>query len=128
MDKINPKLSVVLSVYNEEQNIPVLIPQLVEMLKNLPIDYEIIAVNDGSKDASLNALKQAQEQFENIKIVNLTRNFGHEIAMSAGMDISCGDAVLFMDSDMQNPPSVAKKMIEKWLEGVEIVLSKRKIY
>ena len=128
MDKITPKLSVVLSVYNEEQNIPLLIPQLVEMLKTLPINYEIVAVNDGSKDKSLEKLQEAQEKYENIKIVNFTRNFGHEVAMSAGMDCSNGDSILFMDSDMQNPPSVAKQMIQHWLNGFEIVLSKRKIY
>lgn len=128
MDKITKKLSVVLSVYNEEKNISVLIPKLISILETLPIQYEIIAVNDGSNDDSLQMLKTEQKSCPHLQIVNFTRNFGHEVAMSAGMDHATGEAVLFMDSDMQNPPSVAKQMIEKWLEGYEIVLSKRKEY
>lgn len=132
MDQIK-KISVIVSIYNEEQNIPILLPKLKVMLndfqKTNQLENEIICVNDGSKDLSLIKLQEEQNNNTNIKIVNFTRNFGHEIAMTAGMNYATGDAALFMDGDMQNPPEVAKQMIESWIvKGYDIVLSKRKKY
>ncbi len=129
MFEIKKSLSIVVSVYNEEQNINPVLTQLIHEIQVFQeqISFEIICVNDGSKDNSLRELQKFQEVFP-IKIVNFTRNFGHEIAMTAGMDCATGDAVLFMDGDGQNPPSVILEMIAKWLEGFDIVLSKRRNY
>ena len=129
MLEVKKILSIVVSVYNEEENINPVLMQLIHEIQVFKeqIAFEIICVNDGSKDNSLNELQKLQEIYP-IKIVNFTRNFGHEIAMTAGMDFATGDAVLFMDGDGQNPPSVILEMITKWLEGFDIVLSKRRNY
>ena len=129
MLEVKKSLSIVVSVYNEEENINPVLTQLIHEIQVFQeqIAFEIICVNDGSKDSSLNELQKLQEVYP-IKIVNFTRNFGHEIAMTAGMDFATGDAVLFMDGDGQNPPSVILEMITKWLEGFDIVLSKRRSY
>ncbi len=129
MLEVKKNLSIVVSVYNEEQNINPVLTQLIHELQVFQEQtaFEIICVNDGSKDSTLQELQKIQENHE-IKIVNFTRNFGHEIAMTAGMDIATGDAVLFMDGDGQNPTSVIVEMIQKWLDGFDIVLSKRRNY
>ncbi len=122
-------LSIVISVYNEEKNINPVLNELfsaIEIFKSR-VFFEIICVNDGSNDNSFLELQKMQEIFP-IKIVNFTRNFGHEIAMTAGMDHANGDAVLFMDGDGQNPSTVVVDMIEKWISGFDIVLSQRKAY
>lgn len=129
MLEVKKSLSIVVSVYNEQENINPVLTQLIHEIQVFKeqIAFEIICVNDGSEDNSLNELQQFQAIYP-IKIVNFTRNFGHEIAMTAGMDFATGDAVLFMDGDGQNPPSVILEMITKWLEGFDIVLSKRRNY
>ena len=129
MCEVKKSLSIVVSIYNEEENINPVLMQLIHEIQVFKerITFEIICVNDGSKDNSLRELQKFQEIYP-IKIVNFTRNFGHEIAMTAGIDFAAGDAVLFMDGDGQNPPSVILEMIAKWLEGFDIVLSKRRNY
>jgi len=119
------KISVVIPIYNEEKNIPVLI---IELQKNLNVysDYEIIFVNDGSKDTSENILKEACSQDAKIKLINLSRNFGHQEALTAGLENANGDAVIMMDGDMQDPPSLIPSMIEKWKEGFEVVYTVKK--
>ena len=99
MEKIKSKklISLVISAYNEEQNINPLYEELIKVLRTIDINYEIIFVNDGSKDHSLVRMVALAEQDQNIKIVNFSRNFGHEIAMTAGMDYANGDALIFMD-------------------------------
>ena len=124
--KDQKKVSIVISVYNEEGNIEELYSQLSEQLSYLPeIRYEIIFVNDGSKDSSLKIMKSILEKDSNIRIVNLSRNYGHEIAMTAGMDYAVGDCVVFMDSDLQHPPPIVPKMIKHWQAGSKMVLTKR---
>ncbi len=127
MEKIVPKklVSLVISVYNEEKNIEPLYQSLIEALQVIDLNYEIIFVNDGSKDFSLIKMMELAENDKNIKIVNFSRNFGHEIAMTAGMDYAKGDCLIFMDSDLQHPPYLIKDMLEKWLAGVDVVMTKR---
>lgn len=118
-------VSIVISVYNEASNIKELYAQLSAALAECDlVDYEIIFVNDGSSDDTLLNCKILSSFDNRIKIVNFTRNFGHEIAMTAGLDYSKGDAVIFMDGDLQHPPRLIPVMIQKWLEGHEIVLTK----
>lgn len=123
-------ISIVISAYNEEGNINALYKELLKNTKEKnslaeKYEFEYIFVNDGSADKTLSYIEKLQQKDTDIKIVNLKRNFGHEIAMTAGMDYAKGDAVIFMDADLQHPPVYIPQMIEAWAEGAEIVLSRR---
>lgn len=122
----NKLISIVISAYNEEKNVTELHNQLLANLTNIKdIDFEFLYVDDGSNDKTFNACQRLQQKDERIKIIQLKRNFGHEIAMTAGMDYAKGDAVIFMDADLQHPASYIPKMINAWQNGKEIVLTKR---
>jgi len=127
MEKIESKklISLVISAYNEEDNIEPLYLELLKVLQKINVSYEIIFVNDGSKDNSLIKMVELSEIDKNIKIVNFSRNFGHEIAMTAGMDYADGDALIFMDSDLQHPPELIKTMVDLWISGIDVVITKR---
>jgi dolichol-phosphate mannosyltransferase len=118
-------ISIVVPLFNEEGNLRELYNQLKKYLTEFDqVDYEIIFVNDGSVDNSLEIVKSILASDDKIKIINFARNFGHEIAMTAGLDHAKGEAVIFMDADLQHPPALVPKMIEKWLEGYDVVLTK----
>ena len=117
-------ISIVISVYNEEKNIPKLIEEIWSNVAN-KFDYELIFVNDGSTDKTEEIIDLFCKEDTRIKLLNFTKNYGHEIAMSAGMDIAGGDAVIFMDADLQHPPSLLPELINQWEEGSKIVLTKR---
>lgn len=120
------KVSIVISAYNEEGNVAELHKELDKELKNVKnVTFEILFVDDGSKDGTLKAVEKLQKKDKRVKIVQLKRNFGHEIAMTAGMDYAKGDAVIFMDADLQHPPVYIPQMIKAWQDGAEIVLTKR---
>lgn len=122
----NKTVSIVISAYNEEGNIDKLYEELNKTIKTINnINFEIIFVNDGSTDNTLKKIKSLQDKDINIKIINFNRNYGHEIAMTAGMNNAKGDAIIFMDSDLQHPPFYIKEMIKKWENGTDIVLTKR---
>jgi len=120
-------VSIVISLYNEEENIEKLFEELhkVESEISKEVDIEYICVNDGSSDHTLSLLSKQMQKSKNLKIFNFYRNFGHEIAMTAGMEQSSGDAVIFMDGDLQHPPSYIKDMVGYWLEGYSVVLTKK---
>lgn len=119
-------VSIVISAYNEEGNIKKLYEELSKELNKISkVKFEILFVDDGSKDHTFNEIKKLVDQDSRVKIVELKRNFGHEIAMTAGMDYAKGDAVIFMDSDLQHPPLYVPQMVDAWLDGFEIVLTKR---
>jgi dolichol-phosphate mannosyltransferase len=120
MNKIST-LTVVVSVYNEEEVLEIFWGELEEYLKRLDVQYEVIFVNDGSTDNSQDILRHLSKIDNNIKVVNLSMNFGHEAAMTAGIDYSTGDAVVCMDADLQHPPSMLDEMVLKFTEGYEIV-------
>ncbi|MDR3343411.1 MAG: glycosyltransferase family 2 protein [Treponema sp.] len=134
---MNKKLvSIVVSAYNEAENIDELYRRLADTVALLEsLSFELIFVNDGSTDATLKKITCLQigltsgilphAPIHNIKIINLNRNFGHEIAMTAGMDNADGDAVIFMDADLQHPPGYIVQMVEEWRHGADIVLTKR---
>ena len=122
----NKLISVVISAYNEQDNVAELYKQLVQQLQSVKkVDFEFIFVDDGSSDKTYANCLKLQQNDERVKIVQLKRNFGHEIAMTAGMDYAKGDAVIFMDADLQHPPVYIPQMIELWQKGKEIVLTKR---
>ncbi len=122
----NKLVSIVISAYNEQDNVTELYKQLNNELKKVKnTDFEFLYVDDGSSDKTYDNCLKLQKKDARVKVVQLKRNFGHEIAMTAGMDYAKGDAVIFMDSDLQHPPVYIPKMIELWQQGKEIVLTKR---
>ena len=122
----NKLVSIVISAYNEQDNVNELYKQLVQNLQKVKnVDFEFLYVDDGSSDKTYANCLKLQKKDARVKVVQLKRNFGHEIAMTAGMDYAKGDAVIFMDSDLQHPPVYIPKMIELWQKGKEIVLTKR---
>jgi polyisoprenyl-phosphate glycosyltransferase len=120
------KLSVVVPVYNEAEGIAEFNKRLVLVLEKAKYNYEVIYVNDGSKDDSPLQIATFSKENKNIKLVNFSKNFGHQLAVSAGLDYVKGDAVVIIDADLQDPPEVINQLIEKWQEGYQIVNARRK--
>lgn len=125
-DSGDVELSVVVPLYNEELNIDYLFERLVTVLSRLNMKYEIICVNDGSKDNTLERLIEYHHQNPEIKVVNLSRNYGKEIALSAGLDYANGNAVVPIDADLQDPPELIAELVEKWREGYDVVYATRR--
>lgn len=117
--------SIVVPVYNEELVIMESYKRLKKVMDSTQENYEIIFVNDGSRDLTLKKAKSICENDYNVKLVNFSRNFGHQAAITAGMDVSVGDAIVVIDADLQDPPEVIPDMIEKWKQGYEVVYGKR---
>lgn len=116
-----PLISVVLSFRNEAEVIPELITRLHEVLSSLPIDYELIFVNDASTDRSLPLLMEKANENRRVKIINMSRRFGVSECVLAGMQHANGDAIIYMDADLQDPPEVIPQLVEKWLQGADVV-------
>lgn len=114
-------LSVVVSVYNEEQTLDEFYRETIPILEQIGWNYELIFVNDGSQDGSLAILKNLAVKDENVKLISFSRNFGHEAAMIAGIDYSRGDAIVCMDADLQHPPECIPRIVDKLEEGYEII-------
>lgn len=120
------ELSVVVPLYNEEPNINYLFERLLTVLERLNTTYEIICINDGSKDDTLKCLVEHHYRNPAIKVVNLSRNFGKEIALTAGIEYSTGAAVIPIDADLQDPPELIEELIAKWREGYDVVNATRR--
>ncbi|MGD1909661.1 MAG: glycosyltransferase family 2 protein [Rivularia sp. (in: cyanobacteria)] len=120
------EISVVIPVYNEESNLDYLFERLTTTLDKLNIKYEIICINDGSKDNTLKCLIQHHYLNPVIKVINLSRNFGKEAALSAGIDFTSGAAIIPIDADLQDPPELIGEMINKWREGYDVVYATRR--
>lgn len=114
-------LSVVVSVYNEEEALSQFYQVTEGILKEIPWDYELVFVNDGSRDRSLEILNSLAEQDSHVKVVSFSRNFGHEAAMIAGIDYSRGDGIICMDADLQHPPECIQEIVGKFQEGFEVI-------
>ena len=116
-------LSVVVSVYNEELALREFYAETGKILKTLPADwdYEFLFVNDGSRDQSLSILREFAASDEKVKIVNFSRNFGHEAAMIAGLDYAGGDGIVCMDADLQHPPACIPEIIRRFEDGYEVI-------
>lgn len=115
------RLSVVVSVYNEEAALEQFYLETGGVLKQLDWDYELIFVNDGSRDKSLEILAKLAGQDSKVKVISFSRNFGHEAAMIAGLDCSSGDGIICMDSDLQHPPACIRTIVEKLEDGYEVI-------
>lgn len=118
-------ISIVLPVFNEEQGIQKTIDVLCNYCANRPEQYELIFVNDGSTDRTKAIIAQAIKAHNEIKLVDFSRNFGHQLAISAGVRYTSGQAVVVMDADLQDPPSIIPEMIKKWHHGYDVVYGQR---
>lgn len=119
------KISVVVPVYNEQDNIKAFYDALTGVMKELNYDYELIFVDDGSKDAGVYMISQLIDIDERVNLIMLSRNFGHQIALTCGMDNADGDAVITMDGDLQHPPELIPHLVAKWEQGFEVVQTVR---
>ncbi len=121
----NCMYSVVVPVYNEEEVVAETYKRLKEVMDSLSEPYEILFVNDGSRDKTVPIIKDICSRDSSIKLLDFSRNFGHQIAITAGMDFTSGDAIIIIDADLQDPPEVIPEMIKEWKNGYEVVYGKR---
>jgi polyisoprenyl-phosphate glycosyltransferase len=119
------RLSLVVPVFNEESALDSLFDRVLPLLEQTTPDYEIVCINDGSSDRSLAVLVGAHFACSRIKIVDLSRNFGKEAALTAGLEYATGDAVIPLDADLQDPPELIPQLVAKWLEGYDMVIAVR---
>ena len=120
-------ISILIPCYNEEQSLPLLYPELCKLMDSMPnYSWELMFVNDGSKDGTLNVLKQLRVADSRVNYVDLSRNFGKEIAMLAGFDYVTGDCMVIIDADLQHPPTLIPEMVQLWEQGYDDVYAKRK--
>lgn len=122
---LHKKISVVIPSFNEEGNIKIIVNALNEVLQKLAYKYELIFVDDGSSDKTLSILQEISSNDPNVYYIELSRNFGHQNALKAGLDLASGDCIITMDGDMQHPPEMIPQLIEKWEEGFDIVYTRR---
>jgi dolichol-phosphate mannosyltransferase len=122
---VSVKYSIIIPVYNESEVIRETYNRLLTVMNQTKQSYELIFVNDGSTDTTAAIIREFIAKDKNVKLIDLSRNFGHQIAISAGMDSASGDAIVIIDADLQDPPEVILQMIEKWKEGYEVVYGKR---
>ena len=118
-------LSVVVPCYNEEEVLGELLRRLNMVLEGLGIAYEIVLVDDGSKDRTWELMQEAQRTDARLKVIRLSRNYGHQLALSCGLDQARGDVVLIIDADLQDPPELLPEMLRKWQEGYDVVYGQR---
>lgn len=119
------KISIVVPVYNEQDNLKEFYKRITSIMKDTSYDYNLVFVDDGSKDSSAFILKQLVEEDEHVEAYLLSRNYGHQMALTCGLDNADGDAVITMDGDLQHPPELLPELIRLWEEGSEIVMTKR---
>ncbi len=124
-DAPRPLLSVVVPMYNEEEGADLFFKRLEPVLKSITADYEIVCVDDGSTDRTLAHLTRHHVRDHRIKVLSLSRNFGKDTALSAGLDHATGRAVVPIDADLQDPPELISRMIAKWREGYDVVYARR---
>ena len=121
------KISVIIPAYNEEESLPILYDRMEQLIQTMPnYEFEILFVNDGSKDRTIELIKEMRKKDNRICYVDFSRNFGKEIAMIAGLDYATGDCAIFMDADLQDPPELIPELVKYWEEGYDDVYAKRK--
>lgn len=125
-EKKRELVSIVIPVFNEDENVEMLYQQLIEVVRALPYEFEIVVVDDGSTDGTLATIEEIASTDPRLKAISLSRNFGHQAALIAGLEVSRGDAVITMDGDLQHPPRLIPEMLKRWKEGADIVYSIRK--
>jgi len=123
---MKPVYSVVVPVYNEEEVVSVSYKRLTDVMESMQEDYEIIFINDGSRDNTAQIIANIIQEDKNVRLLNFSRNFGHMPAITAGMQYAKGDAIIIIDADLQDPPEVLPDMAALWKEGYDVVYGKRK--
>jgi glycosyltransferase involved in cell wall biosynthesis len=123
--KNTPKYSLIIPIYNEEENLPELYRRVSGVMERMDGPVELILINDGSRDRSLELLRELHEQDSRICYLSLARNFGHQIAVTAGLNFSSGQVVVIMDGDLQDPPELILDMVEQWRLGYQVVYAQR---
>lgn len=126
-EQAGPELSIVVPVFDEAMGIPEFYGRLADVLGGLEVSSEIVFVNDGSSDDTLQNLMAIRELDSRIAIIDLSRNFGKEVAMTAGLDFAHGRAVIIIDADLQDPPELIPALVEKWREGNDVVYAQRRV-
>ncbi len=125
MKEMKPFISIVAPCFNEEDVIDIFLKKIFEVLKKLGRSYEIVFVNDGSRDNTLEILKQKAQEYDAVRVISLSRNFGKEAALSAGLDMAYGEVVVPIDVDLQDPPELILDFVKKYEEGYDVVVGKR---
>ncbi len=125
-DRKRPRFSIVAPAYNEEEVLPEFYRRVREVMDSIGEPWELILINDGSRDNTLAIMRELHAQDPRVKIVSFSRNFGHQLAITAGLDYAEGDAVIIIDADLQDPPEVIRDLIEKWRQGYDVVYAIRK--
>jgi dolichol-phosphate mannosyltransferase len=126
------ELSILVPVFNEEDNVLLMFERIRQTMRALEeefpevSDYEVIYINDGSSDNSLSVIKRLSQQENHVGYINFSRNFGHQIAVSAGLDFARGNAIVIIDGDLQDPPELIRQLYSKWREGYEVAYAQRK--
>ncbi|OIQ62522.1 glycosyltransferase family 2 protein [Neomoorella thermoacetica] len=123
--KSKVRYTIIIPVYNEEDVIRETYRRLTLVMQSLGEPYELLFVNDGSEDRTAEIIEVLAETDDSVRLLNFSRNFGHQIAITAGMDYARGDAIVIIDADLQDPPELIPRMIEKWQEGYEVVYARR---
>jgi len=121
----NPVFSIIAPCYNEENNLDTLYTRIHQVMTALGDEWELILINDGSRDHTLEKMVALRQQDPHVKIINFARNFGHQTAVTAGMDYANGQAVVLIDADLQDPPELIQEMAQKWREGYQVVYGVR---
>nr|BBH87941.1 glycosyl transferase [Thermosporothrix sp. COM3] len=122
---VHPTFSVVAPVFNEEETLPVFYTQITRVMEEVGEPFELVFVNDGSRDRSYQVLRELHQQDKRVHVLDFSRNFGHQMAISAGLEYAHGEAVIIIDSDLQDPPQVIPRLIERWRNGAEVVYAQR---
>lgn len=121
-----PVYSIVAPVFNEEETVPHFYREVVAVMEGLGEPFELVLINDGSRDGSYRVMRDIHDLDPRVRVVDFSRNFGHQIAISAGLDHARGQCVIIIDSDLQDPPAVIPELIERWKEGAEVVYAQRR--
>jgi glycosyltransferase involved in cell wall biosynthesis len=122
-----PEYSIVVPVYNEEDVLPELLERLTQLLEQLDGSAEVVLVDDGSRDRSYELMLEANMRDPRFKVIRLSRNFGHQLAITAGLDVASGSAVVVMDADLQDPPETVLALAERWRQGFDVVFGVRRV-
>ncbi|MCY7406465.1 MAG: glycosyltransferase family 2 protein, partial [Alkalinema sp. CAN_BIN05] len=122
---MHPIYSLIVPLYNEQDTLPELVRRLTDVMNTLDVPTELVLINDGSKDQSLMLLRSFHQQDNRICYINLARNFGHQIAVTAGLNFVRGDMAIILDADLQDPPELIPELIKQWRSGFQVVYAQR---